>query len=159
MTRHAIPVCLLSGLILGLALCAPGARAERVRLDDTLTHVVPPNARMDWLPLSSASGPADMAMEAWVGVQVRLDTRAWAGRQGRIYLVLPRDESSTLEASWTGTGRLQDGTVRSGERALVFSGAVPGPWLEEQWRMRLRSPADWAASSRRLQFHFEIESP
>ena len=88
-----------------------------------------------------------------------VDTRAWAGRQGRIYLVLPRDESSTLEASWSGTGRLQDGTVRSGERSLVFTGAVPGPMLEERWRMRLRSPADWASANRRLQFHFEIESP
>lgn len=144
---------------LALALCAADARANGVRLDDALTHVVPPNARMEWLPLNSGAGEADTAMEAWVRVQVHIDTRAWAGRQGRIYLVLARDESSTLEATWTGTGRLQDGTVRSGERTLVFSGAVPGTPLEDQWQLRLRSPADWAGPNRRLQFHFEIETP
>lgn len=144
---------------LALAIGASDARATGVRLDDALTHVVPPNARMEWLPLTSGASENDTAMEAWVRVNVRIDTRAWMGRQGRIYLVLPRDEASTMQAAWTGTGRLQDGTVRSGERALVFAGEVPGPQLEDQWQMRLRSPADWSAPNRRLQFHFEIETP
>jgi hypothetical protein len=75
-----------------------------------------------------------------------------------VYLVLERDEASVIEAVWTSQGRLQAGRVVSGERTLVHAGAVPGPTLEDQFLMRLRSNADWQKSNRRLQFHFEFDA-
>lgn len=126
------------------------------RLDDSLSHTVPPNVQMQWLPLRSGQ-PFASGMEATLRVNVRIDTRAWTGRTGRIYMVLARDEISTIEAVWTTQGRLQAGRLLSGERTLVFAGTIPGATLEDQMQVRLRSNADWSSNSRRLNFHFELD--
>jgi hypothetical protein len=96
-------------------------------------------------------------MEAWVRVNIRIDTRDWIGRSGRVYMVLPRDQASNIEAAWTTQGRLQAGRLVSGERALVFAGPISSPTLEDQLQVRLRSNADWQSNTRRLNFHFELD--
>lgn len=148
--RHLI-VAVMSALTVGSALANPH------RLDDSLSHTLPPNVQMQWLPLTRGQSAAS-DMEAWVRVNIRIDTRDWIGRSGRVYMVLPRDESSNIEAVWTTQGRLQAGRVVSGERALVFAGTIPGTTLEDQMQVRLRSRADWTSNSRRLNFHFEIDA-
>ena len=146
---------LLSALT-GLLLAGP-ALANPYRLDDPDSHTVPPNAQMQWRPLSSRRG-GDTGMEAWLRVNLRIDTAAWTGRSGRVYMVLPRDEAATVEAVWTTQGRLLPGRLVSGERALVYAGVLPGPVLEDQIAVRLRTGADWASTSRRLNFHFEFDA-
>lgn len=135
---------------------ATAATANPHRLDDSLSHTVPPNVQMQWLPLKSGQAFAG-GMEAWVRVNIRIDTRDWVGRSGRIYMVLPRDQASDIEAVWTTQGRLQPGRLVSGERTLVFAGTIPAATLEDQMHVRLRSNADWTSSSRRLNFHFELD--
>jgi hypothetical protein len=131
--------------------------AETIRLDDSLTHTVPPNARMQWRPVGLV--PADgLSMEAGVRVNGRIDTRPVANRAGTLYLMLERDEASSIEVQWTSQGRLDAGALRSGERAAVFSGVAPPERLEDQLLMRLRSGADWQSESRRLRFHFEFDA-
>lgn len=137
-------------------LLAAGALANPHRLDDSLSHTVPPNAQMQWLPIAPGQ-PFGGGMEAWVRVNVRIDTRAWMGRSGRIYMALPRDQASNVEAAWTTQGRLQAGRLVSGERALVYAGAITGPTLEDQMQVRLRSLPDWTSNARRLNFHFELD--
>ncbi|MBT9463764.1 hypothetical protein [Hydrogenophaga sp.] len=132
------------------------AWANPHRLDDSLSHTVPPNVQMQWLPLTPGQSFAG-GMEAWLRVNIRLDTRDWAGRRGRIYMVLSRDQSSNVEAVWTTQGRLQPGRLVSGERSLVFAGTIPGATLDDQMQVRLRSNADWQSNSRRLNFHFELD--
>ena len=142
------------------ALCgllATATWANPHRLDDSLSHTVPPNVQMQWLPLKSGQ-PFAGGMEAWLRVNIRIDTRDWIGRSGRIYMVLPRDQASTIEAVWTTQGRLQAGRLVSGERALVFAGQITTPTLEDQLQVRLRSNADWTSNARRLNFHFELDA-
>jgi len=139
------------------ALMAGAVLANPHRLDDSLSHTVPPNVQMQWLPLTRGQSNAG-AMEAWVRVNIRIDTRDWIGRSGRIYMVLPRDQASSIEAVWTTQGRLQAGRLVSGERTLVFAGVIPGATLEDQMQVRLRSNADWSSNSRRLNFHFELDA-
>jgi len=146
--------CLLAALA---ALATAAARAETHRLDDSLTHTVPPNVQMQWRPMQAAADGSG-AVEAWVQVNVRLDTRAFAQRSGRVYLVLERDQSSPVEAVWSSQGRLQAGRVVSGDRTLVFAGAIPGATLEDQLSMRLRAQTDWQSDQRRLNFHFEFDA-
>ncbi|MBX3608412.1 MAG: hypothetical protein KF871_00835 [Hydrogenophaga sp.] len=149
---------LLRWFSIAAMLCAIGsAMANPIRLDDSLTHTVPPNAQMQWRGLTAPRDGA-AAMEAWVRVNVRVDTRPVANRSGKLYLVLDRDESSQLEATWTSQGKLLAGRVTSGERTVVFVGTMPDGTLEDQLLMRLRSGADWQASTRRLQFHFEFDA-
>jgi hypothetical protein len=141
---------------LALALCAVSAWANPHRLDDSQSYTVPPTAQMEWRPIppgQSASG-----MEAWVRVNIRIATTEWKGRSGRVYMVLPRDQSSNIEAVWTTQGRLLPGRVVSGERTEVFVGVIPGDTLEDQMLVRLRSGADWQSASRRLNFHFEFDT-
>jgi hypothetical protein len=141
---------------LGWVLATGSAWANPHRLDDSLSHTVPPNAQMQWRAL--VPGQADTGMEAWVRVNVRITTRDWLNRSGRVYMVLARDEASTMEAVWTTQGRLLTGRLVSGERALVFAGVIAADTLEDQLLVRLRSGADWQKSSRRLDFHFEFEA-
>ena len=145
------------GRWLGLcALLASQAWASPYRLDDSQSHTVPPTVQMQWRPL--APGQGDTGMEAWVRVNVRIATREWAGRSGRIYMVLPRDQSANLEASWTTQGRLLAGRLVTGERTLVWAGAIASDTLEDQMLVRLRTASDWGGSSRRLNFHFELDT-
>ena len=139
-----------------LALAAGAASAETHRIDDSLSHTVPPTAQMQWLPQTRAD--QDGGMEAWVRVNIRIDTQAWIGRSGRVYMVLPRDESATLEAVWTTDGPLLAGRLVSGERALVYAGPISAGTLSDQMLVRLRSGPDWQSASRRLHFHFEIDT-
>lgn len=149
--RRCAPLALASLLLAGLA------QANPHRLDDSGSHTVPPQAQMQWRPLS-ARGGGDPGMEAWLRVNLRIATADWAGRSGRLYMVLPRDESSTVEAVWTTQGRLLPGRLVSGERTLVYAGVLPGPWLEEQITVRLRTGSDWQGSNRRLNVHFEFDA-
>lgn len=145
-------------LVAGLGmLAAASAVANPHLLDDSMSHTVPPNVQMQWLPLARGQSSA-AGMEAWVTVNVRIETRDWVGRSGRIYMVLPRDEASPIEAEWSTQGRLQPGRLVSGERALVFAGTIRSATLEDQLRVRLRSQADWLSHSRRLNFHFELDA-
>ena len=149
--RNACTAMFMGGL------AATCAWANPHRLDDSLSHTVPPNVQMQWLPLKSGQ-PYAGGMEAWLRVNIRIDTRDWVGRSGRIYMVLPRDEASSIEAVWTTQGRLQAGRLLSGERALVYAGQITTPALEDQIQVRLRSNADWQSNSRRLNFHFELDA-
>lgn len=144
----------ITALLLSL-LTASAALAETHRLDDSLSHTVPPTAQMRWLPQSP--GDRDGGMEAWVRVNVHIDTRDWIGRSGRIYMVLPRDETSTIEAVWTTEGRLLPGRLVSGERSLVYAGTLQSASLTDQMVVRLRSGPDWRSASRQLNFHFELD--
>lgn len=136
---------------------ASSAWSNPHRLDDSLSHTIPPNVQMQWLPLTPGT-PFAGGMEARLRVNVRIDTRDWLGRSGRIYMVLPRDEASAVEATWSSRGRLLPGRLVSGERALVYSGTLNAPTLEDQLQVRLRSNADWQSNTRRLNFHFELDA-
>lgn len=138
-------------------LMAAATWANPHRLDDSLSHTVPPNVQMQWLPMKSGQAYAG-GMEAWLRVNVRIDTRDWIGRSGRVYMVLPRDQASSVEATWTTQGRLQAGRLLSGERSLVYAGPITTPTLEDQLQVRLRTNADWQSNSRRLNFHFELDA-
>lgn len=146
----------LCALCLALTLLSGAAQANPHRLDDSGSHTVPPNVQMQWRPMTSRG--VDTGMEAWLRVNLRIDTAAWVGHSGRIYMVLPRDEMSTIEAVWTSQGRLLPGRLVSGERTLVYAGRIASPTLEDQITVRLRSGTDWQGNRRRLDFHFEFDA-
>lgn len=141
---------------LALSLLAGAVWANPFLLDDSQSHTVPPTVQMQWRPIPP--GQADAGMEAWVRVNIRIATAQWTARSGRVYMVLPRDQSSDIEAVWTTQGRLLPGRLTSGERTLVYAGVLPGDTLEDQMLVRLRSRADWQSASRRLNFHFELDT-
>lgn len=140
------------------AWCMAGGSAATVRLDDAGSYALQPSAQMQWrsaLPKFSTRP----STEALVRVHIHIDTRAYAGQQAQIYMVLPPDGDTPLVAEWQSQGRLLPGRVTSGERTLVFTGKVPGPALQDELVVRLRSDGDWSTHTRRLKFHFEMDTP
>jgi hypothetical protein len=134
------------------------AQAATVRLDDSASQVFPPAAQWNWAPGSLRSGSQSLHMN--VVVKVRIDTRALAGQSGRVYMVLPVDNEGQVAAEWQSEGRLLGGRLVSGERALVYSGVLPAPMLEDTLRVRLTADARATSDeARRLAFHFEFDSP
>ncbi len=145
-------------VLIGLSLHAGACRAETVRLDDSASQVFPPNAYWEWAPGSLRSTINTVHMD--VRVEVRIDTKAWAGRQGRIFMVLPVDAGGPVTAQWRTQGRLLGGRIVTGERALVFSGRIPGPYLEDSLRVRLTTDArQMTTETQRVAFHFELDTP
>jgi hypothetical protein len=140
------------------ALCVASAAAGTVRLDDSGSYALQPSAQMQWRSAFAKSGRRT-STEALVQVHIHIDTRAYAGQQGRIYMVLPLDGDTPLTAEWQTQGRLLPGRVTSGERALVFTGPLPNSALEDELVVRLRSDGEWSSNTRRLNFHFEMDTP
>ena len=154
--RRAGPARLVAAAILALA--ALPTFAATVRLDDSASQVIPPNATWQWESRSLRSGINTLHMN--IRVNVRIDTRAYAGRQGNIYMALPPDGSSTVRAEWFTHGRLLPGRLASGERVVVYSGVIPGPYLDDTIQVHLTTDARQLAEDvRRIQFNFELDTP
>jgi hypothetical protein len=148
--------CLAAALLV-LAGTAPVA-AETFRLDDSMSQVTPPAAEWEWMPFAARG--ADTVLHMNVRVLVRIDTRAWAGRAGRIFMVLPLDPGGPVTATWEARGPLLSGRLVSGERALVYTGAITTPTIEDTLTVRLTTDARLrTVSTRRLAFHFELDTP
>lgn len=140
-----------------VAFSGPGLAAT-YRLDDSASRVIPPSARWQWAQGSLRTGINTLEMN--VRVDVRIDTREWEGRAGRVYMVLPVDAGGPVTAQWESQGRLLGGRLVSGERALVFSGTLPGPFLEDTIRVRITTDARvMTDDTRRMNFHFELDTP
>lgn len=142
-------------LTLALGLTTLHAKGESRRLDDSRSHTVPPAGQMQWAPQTRAD--REGGMETWIHVNIHIDTHEWVGRSGRIYMVLPREETSRIEAEWTTQGTLRSGRLTDGERALVFVGTVRSTEITDRLRVHLRSGPDWLSNTRRLNFHFEFD--
>jgi hypothetical protein len=158
----ALPTALapnLAVVLLLMALVCTGSPAWAAThlLDDSASQVISPNARMEWR--SPAPGRfGDNDVEALIRVNIRIDMRAWIGRTGRVYMVLPPDGEKPVTAQWQTQGKLLGGKLVSGERGLVYSGAITQPQLEDLMVVYLRADGRWMSNTRRLNFHFELDT-
>lgn len=140
-------------LLLLLALPTAAAAQQAIRIDDSASQVLSGLVRMKWE--DPAPGRSDMLV-GQVTVLVRLDTAPLQGRSGRIYHVLGR-QASPVEASWTARGPLLPGTVRDGERTLIYAGAITTPMIEDTFVLTLRADGNLLSRPEQLEFHFEFE--
>lgn len=121
-----------------LAAAAMAAQAVE-RLDDSAS----PRSRVrapvvlgeDGRPLQDSRN-ATRATVRFGRVDYKLSTARHAGRTARIYYVVPAAipglrSPSGLRVEWRGSGLFADGSAMPGERRLVWSGVVPGPWMTE----------------------------
>jgi hypothetical protein len=151
---------LLRAVVLMLCCAAWPAQAQPIRLDDSGSHTIPPNVQMQWrhVPGSSLAATNNTGqMEAALRVAIQLDTKTYAGRNGRIYMVLPADGGPPLHLQWQTQGRLLPGRLSPGDRALVYQGLLPGPALSDQLQLQVLADGEWASASRRMTVHFELE--
>jgi hypothetical protein len=92
-------------------------------------------------------------------VQVKLDTRAWVGKQVRLYMALPAQAGGAVQASWQALGPLLSGQLSSGQRGLVWSGIVPTAMLEDVLTVTIQTDGRLLSSAQLLRFYFEVDVP
>ncbi len=132
------------------------AHAATFQVDDAGSIPLESSTLLRWRQVAPSRKP-DNTMEGAVQVQVRLNLAPWAGRQGRLYLVLPNQPIGPVRTSWTTQGRLLPGQLVSGQRALVYAGPISTPLLEEVLLLKLETDGTQLGSSHKLNFHFEID--
>lgn len=145
-----------STFLLGMCMTIPAISATFL-VDDSRSTVQDGNLAMQWRTLSPASG--DHIVQGLTRVQVRLDTRAWVGKSGRIYMALPAQPGGSISAIWQTQGTLLAGQLQSGQRGLVWSGVIPGPQLEDVMTVTVQTDGRLLANTQILRFYFEIDVP
>jgi hypothetical protein len=127
-----------------------------VTIDDSGTFTRSPTVQLKWSTPPSRH-TKDTAVTGATAVQVRLNLTPWLGHAGRIYLVLPAQPPGPIRAVWTSQGRLLPGQVISGNRTLVYSGAISTPYLEDVLQLSITADGREMQQTYTLDFHFEME--
>ena len=141
--------------VLALLLAGP-IRADTYPVDDSASQVLDSNVRMQWVAIAPGRGSSPNVI-GQTTVIVRLDVGDWQGRNGRIFMLLPARPDGEIEATWTTRGRLQPGSMRSGERATVFAGPVTTDVIEDTLVIRITTNGEHLERVESLEFSFEIE--
>jgi hypothetical protein len=142
--------------LLVAALAQPAA-AQTYPVDDSASQVLQAGqVKMRWESLVPQRGQPP-TIRGQVTVLVRLDVSPWQGRNGRIYQKLAAVPSGPVTVTWSANGPLLPGTVRSGERTLVYSGPLNAPRLEDTFQMIIQADGERVQRPQDLQFSFEIE--
>lgn len=146
-----------SGVAAGLLICLASVQAATFLVDDSKSTVINANLPLQWRSLSPSSG--DHAVTGVTRVQIKLDTRQWAGKYGKIFMSLPAQPNGTVQANWQVQGPLLGGQLSSGQRGLVWAGVVPGPTLEDVMTVTVQTDGRLLSSAQILRFFFEIDVP
>lgn len=120
--------------------------AATFRLDDSAS----PRARMepqvvygdDGRPLSQSVGARNASVQ-FGRVDYRLAAASYAGREVRVYYVVPANipglrSPSGLQVNWQSQGKFASGSARPGQRTLVWSGKVREPWFNESFVLSMQ---------------------
>ncbi|GHA87721.1 hypothetical protein [Cognatilysobacter bugurensis] len=141
-----------------LLLAAPLLAGAQTALpvDDHASEVLGGPLRMRW-DTPAGRHDASPTVSGEVAVRVRLDVAPWQGRQARIFMTLPPQAGTRVDAHWTTRGVLLPGALRDGERALVYAGPLRGPQLEDVQQLTIRADGARLVRPEQLHFAFEIE--
>lgn len=155
---HSLVSRCFAPLPLLACLLAPGlSSAATFLVDDSKSTVIDANLPLQWRSLSPSKG--DHAVQGVTRVQVRLDTSAWVGKFGRIYMALPAQPNGLVKASWQTQGQLLNGQLNSGQRGLVWSGVLTKALSEDLLTVTITSDGRLLSTSQSLRFTFEIDLP
>jgi hypothetical protein len=152
-----------------LALAAAAQAGAAERLDDSASPRSRVQARVvltdEGRTLADSRNPT-RALVQFGRVDYKLATARYVGRQARIYYVVPPliaglRSPAGLRVEWRGHGQLASGTARPGERKLVWTGVVTGPWMTEaldlSFEVELRELQLGRDSQFGFESYFEIE--
>lgn len=146
-------------------LCALALDAGGVRLDDSAS----PKRRLDveprWL---HEQGPLDTPerlntlVATMRDVEVRLNTAAYVGRRGRIYLEMPQfvpglGSPGAMRLEWRARGLFQSGSAIPGERKLLYDGPITQPQLTETFDFNVYIDARHQQAPLRFDPVFDLE--
>jgi hypothetical protein len=98
-------------------------------------------------------------MTGTLTLHVKLNVAPWLKHAGRIYLVLPAQQPGAMSASWVTQGRLLPGRLTSGARALVYSGVITTPFIEDVLQLTMEVDGTRMRQLYHVNFSFEMDQP
>jgi hypothetical protein len=144
-------------VILLLAALNLSAQAATVLLDDSQSQVLEPQIALQWRSISPAKN--DHQVVGSTRVQIRLNTQAWIGQTGRIFMALPAQPGAQVQVQWQSQGMFINGQLLSGSRTLVWQGKISQTMLEDVLSISLQTDGRLLQSQHALRFHFELDAP
>ena len=156
--RAALPMllCLVTAL---------PASAER--LDDSLSTQQQFDLDLDWKQRHNTDSLNERELNALTArarrVEVRLNTAAYAGLRGQIFLRLPVNirgtgDSTALRMNWETNGLFSSGSVTAGNRAKLFEGEITDAVMSDVFDITFDIDARQVYNNLRFQPVFEIET-
>jgi len=144
-------------LMLTVLLVALPAAARTTRIDDSATLPYASSLAVQW-EQPSPRRPVSNLMSGTLTLRVRLNVTPWLHRSGRIYLTLPAQQPGPMSVSWVTQGKLLPGQLTSGARALVYSGPITAPFLEDVLELTLRVDGTRLRQQQyHVNFNFEMD--
>jgi hypothetical protein len=116
----------------GTAAAPAPAYSKTIILDDSGTQALDPAVALHWKSVAPNRSGNSNLMVGSTTFRVRINVAPWLKRNARIYLLLPAQQPGPLSVSWTTQGKLLPGQLQSGNRTLVYSGAITRPFLEDE---------------------------
>ena len=127
-------------------------------VDDRASTPYTSIGKMQWDAVAAKRGATSAStLTGRIVVQARLDVRPWKRRMGRVYIKLQNTPLGPLSTSWTTHGRLLPGSVRPGERTLVYSGPIDTDALEDELLLTIQADGRRLVRTEQLDFSFEID--
>jgi len=148
------PRYLFAFCIIWLATAA--AHAKTTVIDDSGTLPYNAAVAMRWQQ-EQPRGAARNQLTGTLQLRVRLNVSAWLRRTGRIYMVLPAQQPGAMTAAWTTQGRLLPGQLVPGTRALVYSGPITTPFIEDVVQLTITVDGRRMLQTYPVNFRFEMD--
>jgi hypothetical protein len=135
----------------------PTAQAKTTLIDDSGTQALEPSVSLRWKSAAPSRTGGGNLMIGTSTIRVRLNVAPWLHRSGRIYLNLPAQQPGPIAISWLTQGRLQPGQLQSGNRMLVYAGAVTAPIMEDTLTLQFSVDGTLVRRTFPVTFHFEMD--
>jgi hypothetical protein len=136
---------------------AGAAGAKTVEIDDSGTQTLEPSVGLRWKSVAPARTGGGNLMIGSSTIRVRLNVMPWLHHSGRIYLNFPAQAPGPIALSWLTQGRLLPGRLQSGNRMLVYAGAVTTPILEDTLTVQYSVDGTLIRRAFPVTFHFEMD--
>ena len=133
------------------------AHAKSIVLDDSGTVALEPLVNMHWKSAAPPRSGKDDQLVGTTTIRVRVNVMSWLKRSVRIYMSLPAQPPGPIRASWVAEGRLISGQITSGNRVLVYAGAITTPFLEDVLRFQFIVDGELLRRTVPVNFHFEMD--
>lgn len=130
--------------------------AGTYRVDDSATIVTDSQVKMRWRS-AGANRVNGNIVDGSTFVNIRLNTSPWLNKTGQIYMVLPAQPIGQVVVDWKTQGKLLPGTLVSGNRTLVYAGAIQNNIIEDTFYIQVHSDGTRLNDMQRLEFYFEID--
>lgn len=147
----------LAHLLFALCCISAPAHAATLLLDDSQSQVLQPQLALQWRSISPAQG--DHQVTGNTRVHIRLNTKAWIGQSGQIFMVLPAQPGAQVNVQWQSQGLFVNGQLLSGSRALVWQGKINQAMLDDVLSISVQTDGRLLQSQQALRFHFELDLP